>query len=166
MSYTVAFYLVNIAGIRKTVGGKDVSILETIDDVNDEEREDIKTLLMGIEPAPNKGSEYGYALKRIIEHHFGTCKTIPEFEALRCGDFGSPPLAWIINSGSPVVLPPNTGFPFIGHRFLHDMQVFLGSWNDDDMVEFEIEVQEMIEGMLDVFQKAVERQRDIITFYY
>ena len=46
------------------------------------------------------------------------------------------------------------------------MQKTLDEWNDDKLDDFEPEVQEMIEGLLGVFQTAVEQKKDLITFYY
>ena len=142
-----------------------MAILDELD-IDDEEREYAETLLMGTEQAPDCGSEYGYALEKIVEHIFGESEGVTEFEDLRFGEFDEPPLDWIIQSGSPISLPPNNDFPYIGHRFLADMQKTLDEWNDDKFDDFEQEVQEMIEGMLDVFQTAVEQKKDLVTFYY
>ena len=46
------------------------------------------------------------------------------------------------------------------------MKQTLAEWDDDKLDDFEPEVQEMIEGMLSVFQTTVEKKRDIISFYY
>ncbi len=165
MSYTVQFYIGKIDKIKKLIGSKKTAILDELD-IDDEAREYAETLLMGTEQDLDSGSEYGYALEKIVEHLFGESEGVTEFEDLRFGEFDEPPLDWIIQSGPPVALPPNDDFPYIGHRFLADMQKTLAEWNDDKFDDFEPEVQEMIEGMLGVFQTAVEQKKDLITFYY
>jgi hypothetical protein len=165
MSYTVQFYFAKINKIKKIIGSKDLSILDEID-IDDDDREYLETLIMGTEQDPESGSEYGYALEKIVEHLFGESESVPEFEDLHFGEFDDPPLDWIIKSGSPIKLPPNDNFPYIGHRFLVDIQKTLDEWNDDQFDDYESEIQEMIEALLDVFQNAVEQKKDIITFYY
>lgn len=106
MSYTVSFFLTDIKELRNVISGKDLSILEALD-IDEEERNYVQTLLMGTEQEQNCGSEYGYALEKIVEHLFGESEAVPEFEDLRFGEFDDPPLDWIIQSSSPVKLPPN-----------------------------------------------------------
>jgi hypothetical protein len=166
MSYTVSFFLTDIEKLRNVIGKKDLSIVDKMD-IDDENRSYIETLLLGSEHGlDDDPSEYGYALEKIVEHLFGESESVPEFEDLHFGEFDDPPLDWIIQSGSPIQLPPNDNFPYIGHRFLVDIQKTLDEWNDDKFDDYEPEVQEMIEGLLDVFQNAVEQKKDIITFYY
>jgi hypothetical protein len=166
MSYTVSFFLINIEKLCNVIGGKDLSIIDKID-IDNENRSYLETLLLGNNSGQDDDlSEYGYALEKIVEHLFGKSESVPEFEYLHFGEFDDPPLDWIIESGSPIKLPPNDNFPYIGHRFLTDMQKTLDEWNDEQFDKFEPEVQEMIEALLDVFQKAIEQKKDLITFYY
>jgi hypothetical protein len=166
MSYTVSFFLTDIEKLRNVINRKDLSIVDKMD-IDDENRSYIEALLLGSNPRQNDDpSEYGYALEKIVEHLFGKSESVPEFEDLHFGEFDDPPLDWIIQSGSPVKLPPNDNFPYIGHRFLTDIQKTLDEWNDDQFDDYEPEVQEMLEGMLTVFQNAVEQKKDLITFYY
>jgi hypothetical protein len=166
MSYTVSFFLTDIEKLRNVIGGKDLSIVDKMD-IDDENRSYIEMLLLESERDQNGDpSEYGYALEKIVEHLFGESESVPEFEDLHFGEFDDPPLDWIIKSGSPIKLPPNDNFPYIGHRFLVDIQKTLDEWNDNQFDDYEPEIQEMIEALLDVFQKAVEQKKDLITFYY
>ena len=168
MSYTVQFYLVELDKIKNVIGGKNLSIIDEID-VDDEDREYLETLLMGTEQDEDSGSEYGYALEKIIEQIFGESESASAFEDLHFGEFDDPALDWIIQSGPPIKLPPNDDFPFIGHRLLADMQKALDEWDDEKLEtlnDIAPEVQAKIEGMLDVFQTAIEQKKDLITFYY
>jgi hypothetical protein len=166
MSYTVSFFLTDIEKLRNVISGKDLSIADKMD-IDDENRSYIETLLLGSEHGQDDDlSEYGYALEKIVEHLFGESESVPEFEDLHFGEFDDPPLDWIIQSGSPIQLPPNDNFPYIGHRFLADIQKTLDEWNDNQFDDYEPEIQEMIEALLDVFQKAVEQKKDLISFYY
>jgi hypothetical protein len=165
MSYTVQFYLGKIDKIKKLIGSKKTAILDELD-IDDEEREYAETLLMGTEQDPESGSEYGYALEKIVEHLFGESEGVSEFEELHFADFEDSPLSWLSQSGPPVELPLNEDFPVIGHRYLADMEKTLDDWTDEKLENFNLEVQKMLEGMLSVFQNAVDSKRDIITFYY
>ncbi len=165
MSYTVQFYLGKIDKITSLIGNKKTEILDELD-IDDEEREYAETLLMGTEQDQYSGSEYGYALEKIVEHLFGESEGVSEFEELHFADFDDSPLSWLSQSGPPVKLPPNEDFPVIGHRYLADMQKTLDEWSDKKLENFNPEVQEMIEGMFGVFQKAVESKKDLVTFYY
>jgi hypothetical protein len=166
MSYTVSFFLTDIEKLRNIISEKDLSVIDKMG-IDDENRSYIETLLLGSERDQNDDpSEYGYALEKIIEHLFGESESVSEFEDLHFGEFDDPPLDWIIKTGPPVKLPPNDNFPYIGHRFLADIQKTLDEWNDDKFDDYEPEVQEMLEALLDVFQNAVEQKKDIITFYY
>jgi hypothetical protein len=166
MSYTVSFFLIDIEKLCSVIGCKDLSIVDKID-IDNENRHYFETLLLGSNPRQNDDpSEYGYALEKIVEHLFGESESVPEFEDLHFGEFDDPPLNWIIQSGAPVKLPPNDNFLYIGHRFLAEMQKTLDEWDDDQFDNYKPEVQEMIEGMLTVFQNAVEQTKDLITFYY
>jgi hypothetical protein len=166
MSYTVSFFLTDIEKLRNVINRKDLSIVDKMD-IDDENRSYIETLLLGNNPRQDDDpSEYGYALEKIVEHLFGESESVSEFEELHFGEFDDPPLDWIIESGSPIKLPPNDNFPYIGHRFLADMQKTLDEWNDNQFDDYEPEIQEIIEALLDIFQKAVEQKKDLITFYY
>jgi hypothetical protein len=166
MSYTVSFFLTDIEKLCSVIGGKDLSIVDKID-IDDENRSYFETLLLGNEPNQDDDpSEYGYALEKIVEHLFGESESVSKFEELHFGEFDDPPLDWIIKSGSPVKLPPNDNFPYIGHRTVMDMQKTLDEWDDDQFDNYESEIQEMIEALLDIFQKSVEQKKDLITFYY
>ncbi|GHT29098.1 hypothetical protein FACS18942_10040 [Planctomycetales bacterium] len=146
MSYTVSFFLTDIKELRNVISGKDLSILEALD-IDEEERNYVQTLLMGTEQEQNCGSEYGYALEKIVEHLFGESEAVPEFEDLRFGEFDDPPLDWIIQSSSPVKLPPNEDFPYIGYRILGEMQKTLDDWDDEKYDDFEPEIQKMNLGI-------------------
>ncbi|MDR3109863.1 MAG: hypothetical protein LBU65_09290 [Planctomycetaceae bacterium] len=166
MSYTVSFFLIDIEKLRSVIGGKDLSIVDKID-VDEENRSYLEALLLGSESGQDDdSSEYGYALEKIVEHLFGESEAVPEFEDLRYGEFDNPPLDWILQSGSPVKLPPIEDFPYVGHRTIAEMRNALDSWDDEKYDDFEPEIQEMIEGMFSVFQTAIEKKKDLITFYY
>jgi hypothetical protein len=165
MSYTVSFFLTDIEKIRGVIGGKDLSIMDKLD-VDDENRRYIKMLILGNEPEQDDDpSEYGYAFEKIVKY-FSDREGVSEFEDLRFSEFDDPPLDWILESGSPIELPLNDNFPYIGHRTVADMQKTLDEWNDDQFDNFDPELQEMIEALLCVFQKATEQKKDLITFYY
>jgi hypothetical protein len=166
VSYTVSFYSININKLRNTIEEKNLSILDE-SDLDDENRKYAETLITGTEPdLDDIPSEYGYTLEKIVKHLFGGSENVPEFEDLRFGEFNDPPLDWIIKSGSPVKLPPNDNFPYIGHRTIAEMQKTLDDWNDEQYDDFVPEAQEIIEALLNVFQRAVEQKKDLITFYY
>jgi hypothetical protein len=165
MSYTVSFFLTNIKELRKVIGSNDLSILEKMK-IKNRQRQYVKTLLLGSKPGPNdESSEYGYALEKIVEH-LGEREFVSEFENLRFSQFDTLPLDWILKSGSPVKLPPNKDAPYIGHRTVAEMKKLLNKWNDEMFDKFDPEIQRMIEGMLTIFQTAVEQKKDLITFYY
>ncbi|GHT46524.1 hypothetical protein FACS189454_07810 [Planctomycetales bacterium] len=166
MSHAVSFYLIDIEKIRNIIDEKDLSILKKMK-IDGEDRRYIKTLLVGDAPAcDDELFEYGYALEKIVRRLYGKNESVPEFEDLRFGEFDDPPLDWIIQSSSPVTLPPNKDFPYIGHRFCSEMRQTLDAWDDDMFDNFEPEIQKMIEGMFSVFQTAIEKKKDLITFYY
>jgi hypothetical protein len=165
MSYTVSFYLVDIEKIKTTIGSKDLSIIDKINIGNDYHQY-LETLIMGTEQEQNNSSEYGYVLEKIVKYLFGKSEEASAFEDLQYGEFDAPPLDWIIESGSPVKLPPNDDFPYIGHQFLANIQKTLDEWDDEQFDDYEPDLQSMIEAMLDMFQNAVEQKKDLITFYY
>jgi hypothetical protein len=165
MSYTVSFYLVDIEKIKSTIGSKYVSIIDKID-IGEDYRKYLETLIMGTEQNPDNSSEYGYVFEKIVKHLFGENEEASAFEDLRYGEFDAPILSWIIKSGSPISLLSNEDFPFIGHRYLAEIQETLDEWDDDQYDNYEKYIGDMIEEMLEIFQIAVEQKKDIITFYY
>ena len=104
-------------------------------------------------------------MEKIVAKLAGTREDVPDFEDLRTGEFDGV-MAWIITSGTPVPLPKYDGFPYIGHLHLPNIRKILDEWSDDQFDEYDTEQQSMIEGMLDVFKKAVDAEKDVISFYY
>jgi hypothetical protein len=165
MSYTVSFYLVDIDKIKTTIGSKDVSIIDKID-TGEDYRKYLETLIMGTEQNPDNSSEYGYVLEKIVKYLFSESEEASTFEDLRSGEFDAPILSWIIKSGSPILLHSNKDFPFMGHRYLAEIKKDIEEWDDDQYDDYEKYIGDMIEEMLEIFQSAVEQEKDIITFYY
>jgi hypothetical protein len=165
MSYTVSFYLVDIEKIKTTIGSKDWSIIDKIN-IDNDYRQYLETLIMGTEQNSDNSSEYGYVLEKIVKYLFGESEEASAFEDLRYGEFDAPILSWINKSGPPISLPPNEDFPFIGYRYLAEIKEALDEWNDGQYDDYEKHIGDMIEEMLEIFQSAVEQEKDIITFYY
>lgn len=167
MSYTVTFYEVDLETIKKTLGSRDLSILDKtkFDEEDKEGLECARVLLTGGEQNPELGSQFGYAFEKIVEAVEPESIVTKEFESLHYGDFEGP-LSWIEKSGPPVELPINDDYPVIGYRTVDDMKKFLDEWEEDNIDEYDPDIQEMIEGMLDLFQNAVKHQKDIISIYY
>jgi uncharacterized FAD-dependent dehydrogenase len=161
----IYFYLVNLEKLRQIIGSKDLSFLKKLD-MSDEDRHYAETLLMGTKQKQeqDEGSEYGYALEKIIEYLFGECEEIAELN-LDYGDFKKSPVEWIIKSGSPVKIAPSDDVPFIGHRTVAEMKKFLNDWNDEKAEKYDDDMLEVIETTLEVFQKAVKKKKDIVTFF-
>jgi hypothetical protein len=162
MSCTIYFHLVNLDKIRQVIGRKDLSFLKKMD-MQEEEWQYAETLLMGTKQNEYDGSEYGYALEKIIEHLFGECEEIVELD-LDYEDFENSILDWIVKSGSPVEIVPSDDVPFIAHRTVAEMKKFLDDWDDEKAEEFDDDFLEMLETTLEVFQKAVKKKKDLVIF--
>jgi hypothetical protein len=162
MGCTVYFHLVDLDKIRQVIGSKDLSFLKKLD-MQEEDWQYAETLLMGTEQDEYSGSEYGYALERIIEYLFEEDEEIAELN-LDYDDFENSILDWIVKSGSPVEIVPSDDVPFIGHRTVTEMKKFLDDWDDEKAEEFDDDFLEIIETTLEVFQKAVKKKKDVVTF--
>lgn len=167
MGYTVSFYEVDLDSIKKTLGSRDLSILDKVkfDEEDEGGRELARILITGEEQPPDLGSEFAYAFEKIVEAVESESIIPNEFESLHYTEFEGP-LSWILESGPPVDLPPNDDFPIIGYRTIEEMKKFLDEWEDDNIDEYDSEIQEMIEVMLDIFRNAVSHQKGIISFLY
>lgn len=193
MSYTVQFYLVDLEELKQVLGSRDLSLLDHLD--IDEEDEDgqrrVQELIDGSSLNDNDGSEYGYALEKIVEGMGCEWVSVEEFEDLRFGEF-SGPLEWIVDSGPPLALPESDDFPYVGFRELDDIKEDLaaapsnsdedddsGRYQEDDDDDYDDDYdsetdyddgnefyREMLQGMYRVFRYAVTKKKDIITFYY
>ena len=144
MSYTVSFYLLEIEQLKRIIGNGEVSLIEE-----------------------TKVDTYkcGYVLEKIVAKIAGKRENMPQFEDLHFREF-SGIMKWICLSGPPVSLPEYDGYPFIGHLHLVDIRQTLSEWNENKFDDYENEEQGMLEEMLDVFQKAIEKKKDLIAFYY
>ncbi|MDR1491852.1 MAG: hypothetical protein LBT05_03910 [Planctomycetaceae bacterium] len=171
MSYSVSFYLADIQKLQKILDEKDLSILDEMSfDENEEDdwenRAYLEKLMTGSEPDDeDEPFEYAYSLEQIVAHLFGESVPVPEFEDLRIGKFEGV-LSWILKSGSPIKLPPNDDYPYVGHRFLPEIQKMLNDWNDKNFEEYAPKIQTMIKAMFRIFRTAVKQKKDVITFYY
>jgi hypothetical protein len=171
MSYSVSFYLADIQKLQKIIDEKKLSILDEMSfDENEEDdwenRAYLEKLMTGREPdEEDEPFEYAYALEQIVAHLFGESVLIPEFENLRIGTFEGV-LSWILKSGSPIKLPPNDDYPYVGHRLLLEIQKMLNEWDNKKFDEYASKTQTMIEAMFELFRTAVKQKKDIITFYY
>jgi hypothetical protein len=134
-------------------------------DLQEEDWQYAETLLMGTKQKEedDEGSEYGYALQRIIEYLFEEDEEIAE-SILDYEDFENSILDWIVKSGSPVKIVPNDDGPFIGHRTVAEMKKFLDDWDDEKAEELDDDFLEMVETTLEVFQKAVKKKKDLVIF--
>ena len=186
------FYLVDLEELKKVLGSGDQSLLDRLDiDEEDEEgRRRAKELIEGTSLSDEDGSEYGYALEKIVEGMGCEWVSVEEFEDLRFGEFNGP-LEWIVDSGSPITLPDSDDFPYVGYRELDDMKEDLATApredddEDDNHYQEEDEddyedygdddtdyddgnefYREMLQGMYRVFRQAIAKKKDIITFYY
>ncbi|MDR2641511.1 MAG: hypothetical protein LBC74_01825 [Planctomycetaceae bacterium] len=161
----ISFYLVNLEKLRQIIGGKDLSFLKKLD-LQKEDWHYAETLLMGTKQKQDQdeGSEYGYALESIIEYCFGESEEIAELN-LDYDDFKKSPVEWIIKSGPPVKIAPSDDVPFIGHRTVAEMKKFLDNWNDEKAEKYDDDMLEIIETTLEVFQKAVKKKKDLVTFF-
>ena len=157
---------------------------EDVLDDDDEESSDrlyVTALLEGSEQDPDKSSEYGYALEKIVEAMGGERVDAEEFEDLRYGEFDGP-MSWILESGPPIDLPSNDDFPIVGYRTRAEMQqALLASEEEedtededdddddddyDDVMNDDDYMDDMIDDMHEVFRYALENKKDVISFYY
>ncbi|MDR1385380.1 MAG: hypothetical protein LBJ67_16260 [Planctomycetaceae bacterium] len=170
MSYSVSFYLADIQKLQKILDEKNLSILDEMSfDENEEDdwenRAYLEKLMTGQPDEEDEPFEYAYALEQIVAHLFGESVPIPEFENLWTGKFEGV-LSWILKSGSPIKLPPNNDYPYVGHRFLPEMQKMLNEWNDKKFDEYTPKIQTLVEIMFNLFRTAIKQKKDIMSFYY
>lgn len=152
---------------------------ECIDDDNDAPEDDdddgdIKTVIHAIINGDLNNEniqpyQYGYALEAICQY-LGEREFVEALESVRGAWTFDEMWSWILESKSPVPLPDDGDFPSIGHLYHTDIQTELDRTNALDFSDYHENDQEMYteirESLIELYETALKKQLDIITFYY
>lgn len=71
---------------------------------------------------------------------------------------------WLRKPIPPAGLPKPKELPFVSHLYLDDIIKLTETWQKKKLDKYAPEIKERIQVMLDVFQKAIKKKKDIISF--
>lgn len=160
-------------------GEFDESELDAVEEDVDEEEEDeedwntvaaVKAIINGdLNNDRIRGFQYGYGLEAICLC-LGEREFVEQLESVHGSWTFEEMWPWILDSKSPVPLSEQgEDFPYIGHLRLADIQMELDrtqALNFDDCDDEEEEMYtEIREGLVELYEKALEKKTDIVTFY-
>ncbi len=145
------------------------------DDEDDDERMVTKAAIRAIidgnlQSKTIQPHQYGYALEAICRY-MGNQEFVEALESVRGSWTFEEMWPWILGSKSPVSLPDEgDDFPYVGHIRLADIQAELDRTKALDFSDCDEDEQEMYteirEGLVELYETALEKQMDIVTFYY
>ena len=188
MSYTLEPFLVDLAEIRKAVGGGDAELISAVmeyhpeafemgvEDAQDEVEEDeeeismsqaLTELISGKLTSPDSAHQYGYALKELCDY-LGEDVDRDMWCGVRWIAMEESGLDKIVEgSGSPVPLPDNPGtFPTIGYLTREKVRERVSQLGDDHLTADDDDMQELLDEYEEWLRAAAEQNKDIIFFYY
>ena len=163
MSCTVSTFLVSIDTIRKQIGKPNSKLAKAVKRKYDiDEYPELGELLTGAELTPDRDAMYADAFERICGI-VGEEIDVPEFDSVHFFPFEDV-APWM--AGGPPIEFPYKGEILVGYRELPQIKEDLASWPDDDKLEnLKRDVFEYLEALRELFELAVKKKKDVVTFY-
>lgn len=150
------------------------AVRDTVDEEEDDEDwntvEAVKAIINGdLNNNQILGFQYGYGLEAICMD-LGENEFIEQLESVRGSWTFEEMWSWILDSKSPIAIPEPDDFPCIGHLRLADIPKELERTQALDFDKCDEDDQDMYteirEGLVELYEKAIAENVDIVTFYY
>jgi hypothetical protein len=166
-----ALMIVALKADAKLDEGELGAVKETVNDYQYHSAEAVQAIVNGdLNNNRIHGFQYGYGLEMICMY-LGEEQCVKQLESVNGSWTFYDMWDWILDSQSPIALPRhNDIFPSIGHFRLADIPKELERTQTLDFGNYNKIEQEMYteirEGLVELYEKALEKKKDIVTFYY